>query len=326
MSLYLPVALSAPPLAPPIPPQQWQGLEVTWEGPDGSFWDLTDPAGGVLLVREGVEGLHFPQITRQGTRSRAFPGRRLRGWQAREREVFWRVYVWADGTEAWLDRVEAFFSTIHPTDEGTWTVKAGNRRPRSLQLTGVFDDSFVYDRDPTKYGWHIYPVTLEASMPYWQGERVRRGPWSNPNPVPFFPEGGAPPFHISKSSSFGDASVSNEGDVDAFGVWWVQGPLSSIELGIGDTLIRVPFTVADGEMLRIDCDPRRPTGQRGPVPLNPETGDVDTDLFVGTDATRDLGLQDFAAIPRGRTVPLHIAGVGSGSVMFDLDLQHFRAF
>lgn len=311
-----PIILSSPvvgALAPVV--SAWRGLSIEWEGHDGSAWDLTDPDGGVVLSRKGLEGLHFPLITRNTSRSRAVPGNRLRGWRAEARDVFWPTFIWADGSNAWLDRQAEFFATIHPSKPGTWTVDAG-RGARTLQLTGVFDEPHAYERDPLLRGWGLYDIALEASQPFWQGARVRRGPWRAPDPVPFFP---GPPFHISSSSAFGSATIPNLGDVDVWGVWWATGPLSSLELGVGDSLIVPPFNLEAGEMLRIDTDPRNPTAQKGP------TVD-DTDLFVGEDVTADLGLQDYASVPPGASVDLHVDAVGSGSIMFDLTPLYFRAF
>lgn len=314
-----PVVLGTPPVAPPVAPRQWWGMSLTWTGPDGSVWDLTDPAGGVVLVRDGVEGLHFPRIKKHKSRSRAFPGHRLRGWQTETRDVFWKVYVWADGTNAWLDRIDQFFATIHPKKEGVWTVRVGNRSPRTLRLTGVFDEPHSYDRDPTLRGWQVYSIALEAAQPYWEGETVRRGPWSTPQPVDFFPEDGAPEFGISSAANFATAAVPNAGDVEAYGIWWVRDALTDIELGVGGALIRPPGGLSDGQMLRIDTDPRNPTAQLGAAV-------DDTDDFVGDDVTRALGLQDYARISPGESVPLHVSANGTGSVMFDLTPLHFRAF
>lgn len=293
----------------------WRGLSLEWIGHDGSIWDLNDPRGGLALYRKGVEGLHFPRITKNSSTSRAIPGKRLRGWRAESRDVFWPVYLGGDGSDAWLERHSAFFDTIHPSLPGTWRVSAGDET-RTLQLTGVFDDTHSYEIDPLLRGWALYDVTLEAAQPFWQGTRVRRGPWKAPETSPFFP---GPPFRISSSSAFGSAVVPNTGDVDAWGVWWATGPLTEIELGVGGAVIRPPFGLEAGEMLRIDTDPRHPTAQIGPAV-------TDTDDFVGVDITQDLGLQDYAPVPPGASVDLHVEATGSGAVMFDVTPLHFRAF
>lgn len=307
--MVYPIVLTSPPVVPPPVPLNWRGLSIIWEGPDGSRWDLTDPDGGVVLRREGVEGLHFPPITKFSSVARAVPGNRRRGWRAEAREVFWPIYLWADGTDEWLARNDAFFSTIHPENEGVWRVRAGSTE-RTLRLTGVFNDPHAYTRDPALVGWALYGVTLEASDPFWMGETIRRGPWSAPDPQPFFGETGfGPPFYISAAANFDTASIPNPGDVERWGVWRAEGELSSVVLGVGDEVITVPFATSAGDELVINTDPRNPSAT-----LN------------GSDVTAVLGLQDYAPVPPGRSVPLHVEAAGSGQIMFDLTPGHFRAF
>lgn len=312
------VVILTPPAAStvPIDTTDWGALQLIWEGFDGSVWDLNDYLGGVLLYRAGVEGLHFPKITKYRSRSRAIPGDRLRGWRAEARDVFWPTFIWGDGTTEWLERNNAFMSTIHPELPGTWRVRAGSQE-RTLQLTGVFDDPHAFDFDPLQRGWAKYGITLEASRPFWRGKKIQRGPWKAPDPAAFFP---GPPFTISSGSAFGTATVPNPGDVEAWGVWTAVGPLESIELGVGSAIITVPFDVASGDQLVIDTDPTNPTAVLGPVPPD------DDEPFTGTDVTADLGLQDYAAVPPGGSVPLHVEAIGAGFVTFELEPLHFRAF
>ena len=302
------VTLSAPPAgSSPVAPGAWGGLSLVWEGPDGSVWDLTDPDGGVVLTTDGVSGLHNPRVSKFSSVSRVVPGKRLRGWRAVSRDVFWPVFLWADGSREWLQRNREFFSTIRPDAAGTWRVRSDTDE-RSLQLTGVFDDPHAFDRDPSVAGWALYGVSLEAAQPSWQGQRIRRGPWSSPDPKSFF-GAGAPPFTISSSVTFASATIPNPGDVEAYGVWSAVGPLTGIVLGVGDSLIRVPFNLGIGDVLTIDTDPRNPTAT-----LN------------GVNATRRLGMQEYAAVPPGASVPLHVEAAGTGQIMFDLVPLYFRAF
>lgn len=304
--MSFPVILASPPVGSvPATPIGVEQLSLVWEGPDGTVWDLRDEAGGIVMTGEGVEGLHNPVITKFSSTARAVPGKRSRGWRAESRDVFWPLFIWADGSNEWLERANAFLSSIHPEHPGTWRVRARGVE-RTLQCTGVFTDSLSLRADPLQRGWALYPVALEADQPFWAGEVVRRGPWSAPNPRPFFP---GPPFRISSASAFGSASVQNEGDVEAWGVWTAVGPLADIRLGVGSALIEVPFDLDAGDVLVIDTDPRRPTAT-----LN------------GDDATRELGLQNYAAVPPGRSVPLHVEATGGGEVMFDLVPLFFRAF
>ena len=303
-----PLILSAPAPLPESYVNPWQGLTVVWKGCDGSVWDLTDRESGVALFLKGVVGLHFPKFTRHKSKSRAIPGSRLRGWQATEREVFWPVLVWADGSDAWRDRNNAFMNSFHPATPGTWTVKAGSNPPRTLDLTLVVDDDYAFEIDPLQRGWAEYGVTLEAAKPYWRGQKEVAGPWLAPAAVPFIDPAGAPPLHISAGTTFGAAKVPNVGDVEAWGVWTLVGPLTDIELGVGG-VVMTPFDLGVDDVLVIDTDPENAT-----VTLN------------GADATTELGLQDYAAVPPGAEVALHVEAIGGGSVQFELTPLYFRAF
>lgn len=303
-----PIVLSSSPSAPPIPVEQREGITQEWVDPDGVVWDLNDWTTGVVLDDRGVEGLHNPQLTMYRSEARGTPGHRKRGWRAKTREVFWPIFIYSDTSAEWLARQRAFLSTIHPDREGVWRVKAGGET-RELVVSGVFDGAHTYSVDPMFDGWAEYGVELEAEQPYWRGKQIRRGPWSAPDAQPFIPPGGAPAFTISSSSAFGSATVSNPGDVEAWGVWSAAGPLAEITLGVGDAIIDVPFALEMTDVLVIDTDPRRPTAT-----LN------------GVDATEMLGLQDYAPVPPGASVPLHVEATGTGRIMFDLVPLYFRAF
>lgn len=300
--------LSEPPFTPGRDVAQWDSMSVEWIDAFGNVWDLANGIGGVFLQRTGTEGLHNPIITKYSSKSRAVPGNRNRGWRAEERPVFWPVLVYSDeGSRAWRDVYRAFFRSIHPKNEGTWRVGYAGES-RELRLTGVYRDGAEFGTDPLALGYQMFGIPLEAAQPYWTGTPVVRGPWSAPAPMPFFDAAGSPPFHISEATSFGNAAVDNPGDVDAYPVWTVQGPLTSVRLGVESLVIEVPFQVAAGETLTVDTDPRNVTAT-----LN------------GLDVTPALGFQPFAAIPAGERVPVQVSATGAGSVTCTLTPLYFRA-
>lgn len=302
MSVFI---LASPP-APPAPaPSPWGRLRMDWVGWDGSVWPLTDFGSGIDLLLDGVEGLHNPKVTKWSSSSRAVPGARRRGWQTNVREAFWPVHVWSDGTDGWLARQDAFFRTIHPDKPGTWRVTAGSQ-VRTLNLTGRFDDSHRYVRDPLPEGWATYGIAFEATSPYWEGQPVAAGPWSAHAGEPFFP---GPPFHIGSSATLTSAEITNPGDVDAWPVWSAWDELTSLTLGVSGRTIVVPFDLSDGDRLVIGTDPRKPFATRN-----------------GVDVLAELGLQAYAPVPALGTAPLAISAGGTGSVACTITPQHFRAF
>lgn len=303
-----PVILSRAPVPPEVPEGQWAGVTVVWIGADGSVWDLGTGAGGAVLQRSGTEGLHDPIITKYSSKSRVIPGIRRRGWRAEERPVFWPVLVYSHENAAeWKARYRAFFASIHPEIPGTWRI-GHDGEYRELSLTGVYPKGHSFNHDPLVLGWEMFGVALEADQPYWRGEPLELGPWRQPLTGPFFALGGSPDFFISSSTEIGRATVENPGDVEAWLVWKAVGPLSEIEIGIGDAVAEIPFALDPGEELVIDTDPRNQSGTRN-----------------GVDVTKQLGLLPYAAVPPGSDVEVHVEAAGAGEISASLTPLYFRA-
>lgn len=302
------VILSRPPVSPPVPANQWAGVTVIWYGADGSVWDLGTGAEGAVLENEGTEGLHDPVITKFRSKSRVVPGDRPRGWRTEPREVFWPLFLYShESSDEWKARYRAFFDSIHPENPGRWRIGHGGSF-RELSLTGVYRNGHSFRHDPLIFGWEKFGLELEAAQPYWSGAAVEYGPWSQPETGEFFGASGAPDFFISTSSEIGRAFVTNPGDVEAWMTWTLTGPLTDIQIGIGETVAAIPFDLASGEVLVIDTDPRHQSG-----------------LLDGVDVTRDLGLLRYGAIPSGADVEIHVEAGGAGSISAALTPLYFRA-
>lgn len=302
------VILSRPSVAPPVPIDPLRPLVHEWVTASGVTYSLSDWTQGLVLDNTGVEGLHFPRITKHSSTSRSMPGKRSRGWRAEARDVFWPIQIWGESSVEWLSSYNAFFGSIHPDRPGTWRVGfAGTFR--ELTICGKFDDPHDYPLDPVLEAWGSYGVTLEADQPYWRGAPVKRGPWQAASSRPFFDPAGSPGFHISRGSSFANATIDNPGDVESYPVWTIIGPLSGITVGVGDRVIEVPFALTSGQVLHIDTDPRNVTALRD-----------------GVDVTEELGFQSFAPVPSGGIASLDVGGAGSGSIAVELVPLYFRAF
>lgn len=278
-----------------------------WVGWDGSVWDISTGSRGVLLTLDGLVGMHMPKFDKYRSQSRALPGFRGRGSRAVGRSVVWPLFIHGETSEQWLESDVDFWHSIHPDLEGVWRVQSP-RGIRELRLTGAFDSNHAYDRDPLKIGWARYAVELEAAQPYWSGTPIEQEFWAPDDPVDFF-GAGAPPFTIGRGSTFATATMSNPGDVAAYPVWTVTGPLTTIQVGVGGVVVDVPFDLADGEVLVIDTDPRNQTA-----------------TLDGVDVTATLGFQAFAPVGPGAAQSLSIVASGAGSVRVSLVPLFFRAF
>lgn len=302
------ILLATPPVTPFVENNVVQ--KHKWVGWDGSVWSLHDGTQGVALEGRGLVGLHNPPIQKFYSEARAVPGARVRGSRAGVRPVKWPLLVASDRRVAseWQAIQDAFFNSIHPEKPGVWTVTTG-RTVRSLRLTGVYTGDPGYMHDPLLFRWAQYDVELEATQPFWEGEPVTAGPFDAGTPVDFIPEEGAPSFHLSGSSTFEKAKVTNPGDVPVYPVWEVRGPLDDVTMTLDGRTITVPFAVGSGERLCINTDPRNLS-----VTLD------------SVDYRQELGFQQYAPVPAKGTSSLVITGTGAGSVTAKLTPLYFRAF
>lgn len=304
----MPIIFSTAVTAEEVPPADWAPLPMTWTGWDGSVWPLVGSNAGNPRLGRGVKGLHMPKFSVQKSQSILVPGVDIEGYSIDERAVFWPMLFRALDAETWLAQHGALFDSFHPVKTGTWTVGSG-RDARTLALRGDFDGGHVFDRDPVLSLWAMIGVELEAPRPLWRGRSIKQR-FSNAAGVPFIdPETGAPPFHISRGGSFTSAAVSNPGDEPAYMVHTMDGPLDVVQIGIGESLIEVPFPIADGEQLIIDTDPASRFA-----------------TLDGVDVTRELGFQMFAPVPAKGTTPLTLTAVGAGAVTVELTPLYWRAF
>ncbi|GAP53955.1 conserved hypothetical protein [Arthrobacter sp. Hiyo6] len=248
------------PPAPPAPP--WRGISLSWRGWDGSEWELTRPATG-LFLQPGVRGLHLPSFDRLSSASPLVPGSRHRGTSTKDRDVFWPLYLYSDeGSTAFMERDRAFWNSLDPDAEGTWTatVPNGGRRTLGLRLLGSDEDM---SHDPVQRGWAKYGINLLADDPYWLGETVTKS-WAQGDMRNFYITAedrttyGYPAdaiYYLSPGGSLGSATFTNDGDVPAYAVWTAVGPTTAVSFGVGGQDIIVPFDIPEGHAVQLDTDP-----------------------------------------------------------------------
>lgn len=303
------LAIPTPGRPSPNPrPVALPGLTMFWEGWDSTLWELsgTRSSNGVRLLA-GTRGFHFPPKTPFKSVAANAPGSRPRGHRVTDREVMWNLAVYEGGrSQAWLDFDAAWWKTLEYGRTGTWVVTQPNGTSRRLQLSMVDDGFPSVDVDPSLMGWAHYGVTLEATQPFWEGAPIVGGPWSGGSDPGDFP------WHIGSGSTLGSAVMSNPGDVDAYPVWTVEGPTTSVTVGVGSRLITFPSDLAEGESVVIDPRP----GPRGKSVYD----------NTGARRTSELTVRDFAPIPAGGSSELSLSMVGAGSVSAVLKPLHFRAW
>jgi hypothetical protein len=295
---------------------------MTWTGLDGVVRQLTKPGNPNPRMRPGVKGLHMPRMIVHTVESPLVPGAELIGYELPPRTVYWPLRFAARSIEQWEDDHASFFDSFHPVIPGIWTVGEGDDA-RTLPLTGSFDGSHVFDHDPFVTGRALIGVELLAPRPLWRGQAISRS-FNGPDPEPFFPEGGGPPFYISPSATFQNASINNPGDEPSYLVWEIDGPQpAGTQVGVGGALVDVPFPVPEGKRLVIDTDPANQYALLGDlVP----TDDGGVQFVDPVDVAQPLGFQVFAPVPERGASSLKILATGPGTIRVSHVPLYWRAY
>ena len=302
MTLPGTVFVQAPfvPAPPPVDPgREHVGIWLeTW---DGKSWRLDAPDSGIVLMR-GARGFGMVSVEHHRDEHAIIPGSRWRDARVLEREIFLPLYVFSDGTSRdWQEHNRAFWRGLR-TGKTAWLyVMWPDGTKRRIQVRYEKGGEEAFEMDPVFYGWAKYGIYLTAEQPYWEGVDFPPKEWGAALPVYFFGGGTSgptlgPPFGIAKPTTSGRTSINNPGDVEAWPVWTITGPMISCELGADGQTIIVPFPLVSGDVLVIDT---RPTAQ--------------TAILNGTiDKTPNLGSFGFAQIEPGDDVELTVLTEGTG--------------
>lgn len=294
------IVLAAPSSTPPSQSER-DRLVMSWTGWDGTVVDIGS------IMAPGVKGLHMPAMRRHTSSSPLVPGVEVVGYSIPERNVYWPLNFVASSADEWRAEHAAFFGSVHPLKPGVWTFGEGESA-RSIELVGTFDGMASFELDPFIFGYALIGVELMAPRPLWRGRPISET-FGAADGVDFIPPALAPTFHISAAATFSSAQIRNPGDEPAYLTWTVEGPLDTVQVGVGGAVIDVPFEVPAGSSLVIDTDP---AGQYA--------------TLDGVDCTRQLGFQMFAPVPAKGQTPLTIIAGGAGSVTAALTPLFWRAF
>lgn len=288
---------------------------LSWLGVDGSGWNLSTGYEGVHLL-QAVSGLGDPEFETYWS-DRIGDGDRYRGYRVRRRLVTFSVGVGTDVVgQAWRDLDAAWWRSLDPHRVGLLDVLTESLEHRYLVCRLAQSSGKSYPFDPAVDGVESYLITLAADEPYWRGDDVVETWAFVPGAENFYGGSGGggfgPPYVISASGAFGEADVTNEGDVPAWPRWKVTGPTSSATLTVDGQTIALPTPIPAFTSRYIHTDPPDVFGD-----------------FVESRWDEMTGVQDFAPVPVGATVPVtvNVDGGGTGtSVTMTFTPRYKRAW
>jgi len=260
MPILVPPTVDTPDQTGNVAPINYAATQWVWTSPGGSERRLnsTHP----YLLPGGVDGHMAAPVTILDSRPALMDGGVWRSQRYEPRDVMLGLMAHTRDSVAWRDTyrdVVADFDTS--TAAGMLTAAHPDGSTRSLMCHYVSGLESPVDGEPGAVKFGTFVVALRAYDPWWRGPAetvVLRSAEGSP----FLP---GPPFTILPQSSLGpDSTLRNPGDAEAFPVWRVDGPCTSVTMRRSSD--GAAFTVNEelgvGDWLTVDTDPRAPVGQK----------------------------------------------------------------
>lgn len=285
-----PITTPPPPPPPPPPGSPDQSFQVTLIGGDGSVWDLSDGAVGLLT---GPSLFAPAPVTHWWGTSPLVDGSSWVGMRTDARSVTLPVVVETDDWTTWRSTDAALFQALHPSRECQLQVTAPDGVTRWMGLRYVAGGE-IDDGDPLLWTSASYVLEFTAAIPFWRGSTII-APLDPTDPVPLFP---GPPFHINAKTYSTGGTITNPGDEPAWPRYTIQGPADSWSIKVGSASISSNTPLAAGQAVYIDTD-------RTQLTVVDESG---------VNVYGNLDSDTFAAIPAGTDVKLQVSIGGYNAV------------
>ena len=281
-----------------LPPQPnlSRNLTVYLTGADGSAWDLTN---GPVRLMPGVSGFFPSNVEHRWNTSPMLPGAVRAGYGLGVQPVRLPVFHAADSSVEWQELDRALWRALSPDAPCMVTVVSPDAETRALPVwfTGVGDGADLA-QDPVAAMWATDGLEFVAEEPFWLGSTTVQT-FGTETPQPYYSPPGSPHVKTLMSNSASDQStLRNDGDVPAWPVYAVTGPVSSFTVGIGSYRI-VYGALGAGSTVWIDTHPSRQT-------VGYERGGNDEGAWAG------VTQRGFKEVPTGAEVPFTVTLVGPG--------------
>lgn len=231
---------------------------ITFTDAGGRATELTDWERG-WLVQPGTKGLDMPSYAITQDESPGIDGYEVRQVRAQGKTITIPIAFWADDSrDAYLTRRRTLIRSLNPKrGPGTLTLTQPDGSSRSI--SALYTDGMEGDESLDAAGarWCMTVLTFACPSPYWLGAEVTQD-WKTASEGAFLP---ILPVTVGASQVLDTVTVDNDGDDDAYPIWTITGPATSITLtntttGQGLVLTR---TITGTDTIVIDTRERQQT-------------------------------------------------------------------
>lgn len=203
--------------------------KIYWQRPDGGTIDLTD--GVKYNILQGVDGRFMPPFEFISDPVYTYPGEVVRSRKTKPREVKLPIVVMGATSadmRANLRSLTNSFGTMYDVGK----LKVVTDDAKTFMLNCYFSGGMTLE-ESTNTGnstFRIFDATFTAYDPYWFNPVENVASWWDP-----------------QGALTGDHIIYNNGDVDAWPIWSITGPLTDVLIrreGTPDVL-SISYTLSD---------------------------------------------------------------------------------
>ncbi len=210
---------------------------ITNGGTTEKLDDILDASTNKLLVLQGRKGFGIPSYARVEQQIPLTDGARLKSINANPRDVLLPLLIKCSTESDLYDEMETLAGWFDPTlGDGQIKVATPNGNTRVLNaryVAGLEEDDSDGNRGP---GWRQVVLAFRATEPFWRDT-------------------------TDSTHDFGastvTATLTNDGDVEAWPVWTLHGVFTAVTLAnttTGDTLT-ITKTLTSAQSITVDTNP-----------------------------------------------------------------------
>jgi hypothetical protein len=293
--------------------QESKSASLQYLGVDGSVWELDEESSKVQRSGAGLTGVNTALRNIRFSQTANSDGRRRTSFVREARDGMGLTVTLNPNCEP--NRLEeigdAWWKAWSPVRPGRLIYWRPSGEPRTLF---VYHDGDAPGEDPILDPFGVlnsFELTMRISAddPVCYGEAIEIGPFLGVRRSIYTSTNAAgeevgPPFNLYDDENEGLRDVRNVGELPAWPVWTIEGPVSSYSFTIGDETLAGALEVPEGSTLTIDT-------RKGAKSAHMLTGGVRT--LVTDEALTAWG---FAPLPPGDSVA-RILFEGTGTVRGD---------
>lgn len=244
--------------------QESKSASLRYIGVDGSLWELTEESSKVQLSGAGLTGVNTALRNIRFSQTANSDGRRRTSFVREAREgMGLTVTLNPDATPGKLEDIgDAWWRAWSTSKAGRLVYSRPSGEERTLY---VFHDGDTPGEDAILDPFGVlnsFELTMRISAddPICYGTPIAIGPFVGQRRSFFSSVNAAgeevgPPFNLYDDENLGRRSVRNAGDLPAWPVWTIEGPVPSYSFTIGRDTLAGAYAVPEGSSLVIDTRP-----------------------------------------------------------------------